>query len=602
LLDFQYGAYLAQFKGTNWQSTRNLTLAGIAILDPAAERWQVIPCPEVEVINHNRFYHRTTLFQGRVFTSYEGQIRRFDVPTRRWQKIALPDLGNCELFALNDHLYAATENLMVEILDDGVRAQILASNRRQPPASALDTEELGTPILFAGPDRSLRAAIGNKIAAWNGSDWRTVCPAPDTIIPPAISQDGLLFMAAGQRGWSSIWHLAMAGDEMELYLGASSGVEHPGPQAQPVWKLPSDIHSPALPAASRNGNLYLLVDHAKSEPIVDDQSKVNVGQRVVPQNGYHAQLLCFARHLGTPQMIPLNFAAPNADAPVYGGRPAGGFMMPVVPSAWLSFSSNWLCLARETPDAIPNANGGGNRRAGQPKAGIWMVALAEIDAEFARQQAAQQEQQAHAESLDRQSASDLLAKYDRNHNGIIDPDEREEALDDPAFIKTHLDEIDANHNGWLDAPELAWFDANQNKELDPKERTGIDLAEQYLAEKLLNQSDRDGNRWLTPVPYDAMIHDSLHESSAAEFDLQFAHVDINHDNRIDLDELKNLMRQRLQGQLSRNVRRNPHEFGGAQPPGFHPMGLRPRQPVNPAQKFKSAVEAYWQNQAGANNP
>jgi hypothetical protein len=196
-----------------------------------------------------------------------------------------------------------------------------------------------------------------------------------------------------------------------LYLGASSGVEHPGPQAQPVWKLPSDIHSPALPAASRNGNLYLLVDHAKSEPIVDDQSKVNVGQRVVPQNGYHAQLLCFARHLGTPQMIPLNFAAPNADAPVYGGRPAGGFMMPVVPSAWLSFSSNWLCLARETPDAIPNANGGGNRRAGQPKAGIWMVALAEIDAEFARQQAAQQEQQAHAESLDRQSASDLLAKY-----------------------------------------------------------------------------------------------------------------------------------------------------------------------------------------------
>ncbi len=75
----------------------------------------------------------------------------------------------------------------------------------------------------------------------------------------------------------------------------------------------------------------------------------------------------------------------------------------------------------------------------------------------------------------------LLTKYDHNHNGVIDLPEREEALDDPDFIEAELDMIDTNHNGRLDAPELAYFDANQNKILDPKEQAGIDIAQRLLA-------------------------------------------------------------------------------------------------------------------------
>jgi len=132
----------------------------------------------VDFASRNRFYHHTTLWRGEAFTSDGGHIKKYDAVKNAWQVLEISDVGNCELFAVNGQLYAATPNLIVEILEGGTRTHILASNRRQPPVSALDTENLGTPALFTGPGRSLRAAAGNKIVAWDGENWRTVCPAP----------------------------------------------------------------------------------------------------------------------------------------------------------------------------------------------------------------------------------------------------------------------------------------------------------------------------------------------------------------------------------------------------------------------------------------
>ena len=92
--------------------------------------------------------------------------------------------------------------------------------------------------------------------------------------------------------------------------------------------------------------------------------------------------------------------------------------------------------------------------------GIWAIAISEVETAVAEQKQAlslarmaQEKQQATAaEEQQRkvleQRQKDLLAKYDLNHNGVIDPEEREEALDDPAFIESELDVIDANHN-WV---------------------------------------------------------------------------------------------------------------------------------------------------------
>ena len=76
--------------------------------------------------------------------------------------------------------------------------------------------------------------------------------------------------------------------------------------------------------------------------------------------------------------------------------------------------------------------------------------------------------------------------------GPLAPEKKESALKDPVYIRHKLDEIDTNHNGWLEAPELAWFDANQNQILDPAEQTAIAIAQRLLAEKLIKKYDPEG--------------------------------------------------------------------------------------------------------------
>lgn len=198
VLDFQYGAFVYSFDNNgNWKSTSNVTFPAIAILDPVTEHWKVISCPAADSFPPNRFYHRTTLWRGEVFTSRGGQIKKFDEAKKVWQALEIAEVGDCELFTVNRHLYAATPSLLLEILDGGTSTRLLASNRRQPPVSTLDTQDLGTPTLFAGPGQSLRAAVGSNIVAWTNGDWHPVCSAPRAPKPPVISEDGVLFLADG---------------------------------------------------------------------------------------------------------------------------------------------------------------------------------------------------------------------------------------------------------------------------------------------------------------------------------------------------------------------------------------------------------------------
>jgi hypothetical protein len=266
--------------------------------------------------------------------------------------------------------------------------------------SALDTENLGTPVLFAGPDQSLRAVAGNKIVTWDGADWRNLCPAPETRTPPLISDDGILFLGDGWNAPASIWHLAKQSDHVEFWLGQAGrrqpGATEPGLEkiANPAWKLPSPLSLARLPAASRGQDLYLLADHAKSQDVVDEQEHLVIGKKILPQNGYHAELLCFSGGDPAPKKIFLKFDGEDSSLPVTGDKHAAGFMVPNLPSAWLLFSTNYLFCGREIFGAFPS--GGGDPKIGQPQTGVWLIPVAQIDREIARQKKAQQEQSAQS--------------------------------------------------------------------------------------------------------------------------------------------------------------------------------------------------------------
>jgi TolB-like protein len=356
----------------------------IAVLHPETESWQVLKCPETSRDQLNRFYHHTTLWHGEVITSQGGGVYQFSSANGACQKIDVPAIGNCELFNVNDRLYAATKNLIVEILDGG-GTHILVSNRRQPSVAALDSENLGTPTLFAGPGKKLRVATANKIYSWDGTNWAEVCPMPQAPLPPLISDDNVLFFGDGWNTAAGVWRLRMGGDKVEFCLGQEREVDrlsiNPRPTIKPksIWNLPSGLMLASLPVASRAADLFLLSDHAKLQDIVDEKQHVIIAKKIMPLDGYEAALYDFAPDCAVPLRLFLKFDDMDGVAlPVMGLPFQAGFHMPGSPVGWMCVGGDRLFLSREYSDA------GGDSTYFQ-KIGVWVIPAALLDQELNKQ-------------------------------------------------------------------------------------------------------------------------------------------------------------------------------------------------------------------------
>jgi len=596
LLDFQYDASTyAMVSKTNRQTIRHSALPGIAVLDPATENWEVIGCPSAGSAAPNHFYHHTTLLNGELISSDGGQIRKYDFKQRAWQKLPVSGDENFELFSVNDRLYAANESVILEILDGGKSTHLLASARRQPPVSLLDTEELGAPTLFAGPNQSLRVSTKDKLLTWTGSDWHEDAALAESASPPMVLREGVLFRYPGDDSplptCLSFLLTESVLPEVVLHYkttpkrfpsaNLAAGSTSAG-SIEPFWKLPPRMYLENLPAELVQSNLFLLGGHSEIQDVADT-NHVIVSEKVVGIGNYNAFLLCYLRDSSAPQKVFLNFDAPGGCPPLGGVNCERHSLSSPLPLAFLVHAGDNLLTASENPIGMLSANF--KKFPAGYQAGVWLLPLARVAPILAAQENAQVTATRQTAVAKDQGWKDLLARADRNHNGVIDPDEREEALDDANFIRSELDKIDANHNGWLDTPELACFDANQNGILDPKEQAGINIAVRLLAERQINQFDT-GNGFLDQPGYDAMIDSSLHLNANSTYDLQFFHVDENHDNHVDIDELAHLQKRRAEPRIQPG--------GMPRPPYYNPMNRPTRPPGDPEQRFKWAVENYWQ--------
>lgn len=601
--------------------------ADIAIFDPATEHWEVITGPEVSHATQNNFYHRTTLLRGNLFTCERKQIRKFDFKNRQWQVLGVSDGNDYELFAVNGRLYGANSTTILEIAEDGKTSRLLASTRRRPAASVLDTQSLGIPVLFEGADHALRVVTADKVFTQTANGWHEdgSMSLAKASIAPELLNEGVVFrtmpnmlMEQSRRQPYSLSWLAPEAAAPELCLVSElSSAAHrfqppsgfyqapkpaPNPSsAKPLWPQPVGLVAAYLPAASHKSDLYLLENHSKVQEIIDQQKHLVLQKKTIPQDGYHAELLCFSRSLSSPQKVFLKFDAPQGLPPLAPIK--RGFMesSPYLPASWLLFTTQGLILGLEIPRGVMAYDSEDD-----PHRGIWLLPIPQLEAAVARQkqlfQAEQQKTTAQAaaeKQLADQRRQDFLLKYDRNHNGILDPEERAEILDDPAFITSELEVIDANHNGWLDVAELAYFDANRNKLLEPREQAGIELAQHLLAGRLLKKSDANGDGFLDRAEFAGLCQTygfgsgpSMFPGGAPRFSMPAPFPDSNQDGKVDADELESFLIQqtrrdliRLGGMgaaMSRMQNKNSNETNS-------------NETADPRQKFKSALEAYWQS-------
>lgn len=599
LLNFEYQLLSNQY-GAAYGS-------GIAMLDLATEHWDVISCPKEEIQSQNNCYDRSTLLRGVLFNCDGGKIQKYDFQSQTWQVLPVSDGNNYELFAINGHLYVAGRDIIFEILDGGKSTRILASTRRQPPVSTLDREDLGMPVLFEGPAHSLRVSTKNKIYTWAGEDWREDFATPPASFPPVISTDGVLFRTDGFNLPVSISSLTMETNAVEFLLGNKTRpVNNPGyyrPSAnkplepQPLWKLPAELSLANLPAALRYSDLYLLLDHCDLQKIVNDQHEL-VKEKVIAKDDYNAELLCFSRGLPLPVKIFLKFDAPEGCPPITGINPNSRQIFSGMLPPWMFFATNVVFCGLEKQkgygmDFLPDST----RDVGIGyKAGVWMIPRAQLESAIAEQKQIQRKQMDKRVSAEKETKKNLLIKYDLNHNGIINPEEREAALENTVFLESELGLIDANHNGWLDAIELVYFDANTNKILEPKEQAGIELAQHLLAENLLKKFDANGDGSLDRPEFNESFQSIMAtsiRSMPALANIPSLFRDENHDGHVDLGELETFLKQQTRNGL------RPRGMSGTTV--LNRMRTDGNQPVDVSQIFKLTVEAYWQNPSGVIN-
>jgi Ca2+-binding EF-hand superfamily protein len=589
LLDLQYSKYETTTNGTFLQ-TRTITYSAVAVYDPKTFLWNVIAGPPLDMDGRDPYYNFTTLWHRNVYSAFNNQIHKYDSDTKKWEVLAISDGNEYQLLNVNDHLYAANDTTVFEILDEGRSTRLMASSRRNPPASALDSLSLGTPSLFEGPEHSLRIVAESKIFTWNSNDWRLDCNAPLPKLGVYYFPSGVLFGLSGNRKFYRVSFLSTNAIAPDTYLAGN--VPTPGfdlretstPPSKGIWSVP---HSRLddLAAAPWRSNLLVLQDHSETEPIVDSQQNVIVGERILAKGGAHAELQVFSRGAPLPQEVFLKFDSPNAQPPTLGHRAFNPFTGANASTpVWMMPVDDNLYIGKENPFRMFSPTPLPARKAIIYKTGVWVLNMQEIQPLIAAQEHKQLGEIAEEAAESAKARKNVFEKYDVNHNGVIDPEEREAALDDPDFIKLELDTIDNDHSGFLEPEKLKYFDANGDKVLDPKEESGIRIAQRLLAERLLKKFDEDGDGLLSYQERENLIH-SLRRPEQNMAQSWFGQNGMSLGTSLDLKALESFVKAET-------------EFG-LQP---YIMGI-PRTPGQPQLRgeewFKAVVEAYW---AGRRHP
>jgi Ca2+-binding EF-hand superfamily protein len=94
------------------------------------------------------------------------------------------------------------------------------------------------------------------------------------------------------------------------------------------------------------------------------------------------------------------------------------------------------------------------------------------------------------------SEAQLLEKYDANHNGVLDPEEKEAAK---AEWQAHRQEREAKM--------LERFDTNHNGKIDPEERQAMQAQREARRAEMLKKYDTDGDGKLSESEREALRKD-----------------------------------------------------------------------------------------------
>ena len=230
-----------------------------------------------------------------------------------------------------------------------------------------------------------------------------------------------------------------------------------------LWTTNGDLNLTGATAAIDGTNILFYVENTTNPPRWQTASETH------NNDGRDGTLVFCAREFATPILIPIRFAKTVGRVPIgsigtpewYRGR------------TWMLPTPAGLAIGHSLMD------------------GFWFVPRPQLDAAINPRLAALRTAKAAIEGPIQERQKQLLAAYDKNRNGVLDPDEKQTMIFDSKYLRQNWPAIDANKNRLIDLSELDFFDADGNGLASDKEMEAIDKMLEIEVDDLFKEFDKN---------------------------------------------------------------------------------------------------------------
>lgn len=438
------------------------------------------------------FFPGFVVWGGHVYLHRGDKLRRLKVGGTRWEELPATVPDHATLAVVHGRLYFSAADSILELNEAGDGTRLLASTRRRPAETPLDT--LGTltsPPVFPGPRGTVRVLVGSRLFEHDQRTraWREAAPPPQRqnfIREPNVAlatthasmqRQQWFGLFDDETEWSHFYDTSPPSYGGGMFGGAGSAT---GTR----WRVHDRFDPYLAPVATPGKDLWSIHGWLISERIV------NAGMRWKPVGDRHTTLLFFPAGRSAPYLIPLWLEATATGAGLPQNQAQNTAWMPQ--TKLVAIAEGVIVTDKRVP------------------AGFWVITKADLEP-FLREQellAVERDRAKQKSEAARlvQLKKTLLAVFDTNRNGTLEPEEERTARDHPTYQRLFDQETAA---GWLKQ-----FDANGDTVLDEQEYAA-------LREK---PPEFDGRKW-TPPPF-----------------AELAQFDQNRDQRLNVRELEALVR------------------------------------------------------------
>jgi TolB-like protein len=500
--------------------------AAVGIWDPQNGDWQIIPYPpsDGEYRAPVGFMGETDrglyfeLFENALYVSDWKGIKRYNLASKQWETLSALEPNLSQLFNFDGHLYGANDQSIFEILDHGHSTRILASTRRRPAVTALDSvANLNSPTLFPGPGKTIRTSVEGKLYTWDEKEWKEDLNL-GVDRTPEVFEEGTLLRTLPRLGKFRVWFLPHATRnanfcwEEPVNDGRGNVMDAVGWTANneltPIWKHASQLFMAMDAGLAMKSNLYFFKY---------DCGVTNIERRwqLIENNGHHAFLYCLENESKKVLKINLKFDLEH------GKWPAENYP----PMPWMVHIAESMVIGR--PD------GGG----------FWIIPETQLETAINREKGPGLRKKAERLAGMERMQRELIARYDQDHDGVLNPAEQELAVNDIRWLEVNWPLIDVNGNGYLDAQDnLSIFDANKNGKAEEAEISAMETIQTIISANLVERLDENNDGGLDLIELKLMRTDERNvDKQRFVFDQSlksWADHDTNHDGRLDKAELE----------------------------------------------------------------